>query len=351
MMRKRKTIGRGMVAMVAALFLTACSSADREQSLYLASTGPQMSSSNEGNEIIIDEYETNDVYYQDIAPAERAEEMSIAEEVPVAESAAGGSGDRSTPPTGDLDNRKLIKDANITVETEEFDALLTTVSERVERLGGYLENFNTSQNSFYSDNNEDRYASMTIRIPADQYEQLVTEVAEISNVLNRNESVRDVTMEYVDIESRKAALLTEQERLLELIAQAETIDAIIVIETRLSDIRYQLESMESQLRTYDSLVAYSTIYLSVNEVRELTPVQEQTTWERISAGFIGSWKALGNGLNNLLIGFVVVSPFLIFWAVIVGVILLVVRIIIRRQKQKKPPTAPNADPGDQNNKN
>ena len=38
---------------------------------------------------------------------------------------------------------------------------------------------------------------------------------------NKNESVQDITLQYVDVESHKAALATEQQRLLELLEQAD----------------------------------------------------------------------------------------------------------------------------------
>ena len=88
---------------------------------------------------------------------------------------------------------------------------------------------------------------------------------------------------------------TEQERLLQLLEQAESIEDIITIEQRLSDVRYQLESMESQLRSYDNQVDYSTVYLYIDEVEVYTPVEEETTWERISAGFMDSLKEYRRG--------------------------------------------------------
>lgn len=102
-------------------------------------------------------------------------------------------------------------------------------------------------------------------------------------------------------------LLTEQERLMTYLEQAESIEEMMTIESRLSDIRYQLESMESQLRTYDSQIEYSTVSLYISEVVELTPVEtkEQTTWERISEGFYEAcamWEeALRNSSSVLLL--------------------------------------------------
>mgnify|MGYP002226154573 CR=1 FL=1 len=85
-----------------------------------------------------------------------------------------------------------------------------------------------------------------------------------------------MTLTYVDLQSHRDALQTEQERLLQLLEQAESIEDIITIEQRLSDVRYQLESMESQLRSYDNQVDYSTVYLYIDEVEVYTPVEEET---------------------------------------------------------------------------
>ncbi len=92
----------------------------------------------------------------------------------------------------------------------------------------------------------------------------------------------------MDLESHKKALVTEQDRLLELMEQAETVEDIITIEGRLSEVRYQIESMESQLRTYDNKVDYSTVYLYINEVRRYSPSEEAGVGERIKSGFLKS---------------------------------------------------------------
>ncbi len=111
----------------------------------------------------------------------------------------------------------------------------------------------------------------------------LSQVAENGNITSRSEQETDVTLDYVDLDSHKAVLLAEQERLLSFLEQAETVEEMIMLESRLSEVRYQIESMERQLRTYDNQVEYSTVYLSITEVVELTPVpvRQQTTWERI----------------------------------------------------------------------
>ncbi len=261
--------------------------------------------------------------------------------VPEAEAAAGeapvNATDAAAPAVNDLAARKMIRRANLAVETEEFDALLATVEEKIAALGGYTESFDVSNNANYFGSQSHRYAAMTVRIPEDNYDLFLNNVAEVSNVLSRHETVQDVTLQYVDIESHKKVLLTEQERLITLLEQADNIEDIIVIERRLSEVRYQIESMESQLRTYDNLIDYSTINLSINEVVQLTPVREQTTWEKISTGFAKSWSNLGLFFKNLFIFLVVSFPYLLVIAAFVVFILLIVRLCTGRSRRKKTP--------------
>ena len=115
--------------------------------------------------------------------------------------------------------------------------------------------------------------------------------------------------------------------------QAESIDDIISIEQRLSDVRYQLESMESQLRSYDNQVDYSTVYLYINEVEVYTPVEEETVWERISTGFADSLKNIGEGLKEAGIWFVIHIPYLALWAVVILIVILILKKIKKRTKR------------------
>ena len=71
-----------------------------------------------------------------------------------------------------------------------------------------------------------RYAWLTLRIPADRLDEFVTVVSGLGNVTSQNESVQDVTLQYVDVESHIEALETEQTRLLELMEQAESMEAV-----------------------------------------------------------------------------------------------------------------------------
>ena len=266
-------------------------------------------------------YATDDIYAGTVEIAE--EKMADMEED------AGESGEVQVKDT----SRKLIRNVDLSVETEEFDVLMQTITDRVDKLGGYVESSNTYNGSYYYGNNN-RNANLTLRIPAESLDEFLSAVAEISNVISRSENVTDVTLQYVDMKSHKEALETEQKRLLELLDQAESVEDIITIESRLSEVRYQIESMESQLRTMDNQVSYSTVYLYIEEVTRLTPVKEQSAWEKIKTGFGESLYNIGNGIKNFFIGLIIRLPYLAAWAVVIVIVLIIIKLFRKHLRKK-----------------
>lgn len=229
------------------------------------------------------------------------------------------------------ENRKLIKTVYLDAETQDLDTLLAQLDTQVAEMGGYMEERSVHNGSAYSSYRY-RSASMTIRIPADQVDAFVARVAEHSNIISSNQSVEDVTLAYVDTESRVAALETEQERLLALMENAETMADLLEIEARLTEVRYELESVASQLRTYDNLIDYATIYLDVSQVQELTEPEPESFWERVSSGFMESLKNLGNFLVELVVGLLTGLPYIL----LMGAVILVIVLLVKRAKKKRP---------------
>lgn len=264
------------------------------------------------------------------AAAAGAAEYEMAEETYAQEE--GGQSTVTAPET----SRKLIKTVNISTETEDFDTLVPGLQKQVESLGGYIESISVYDvGSYYLEDTmqKQRRANMTARVPKEKLDGFLDQVGEQTNVTSRSENVEDVTLRYVDLESHKKALLTEQERLLALMEKAESVEDIITIEGRLSEVRYQLESMESQLRTYDNQIDYSTVYLSIEEVRKYSAPQTATVWKRIGTGFMKSLENIGFGIRDFAIGFVINIPYIVFWGVLIVVAVIVFRILRKTWKK------------------
>ena len=202
--------------------------------------------------------------------------------------------------------QKLIRKVNIDAETEDLEALLAELTAQIGALDGYIENqelYNGSAQASY----RHRSANLTVRIPADKLDSFVQQVKGVSNVVSYNESQEDVTLTYVSTESRIKALETEQARLLELLAQAQNMSDLLEIEARLTDVRYELESVTSQLLVLANKVDYATVRLYISQVREYTEVEEQTVWQRIATGFKSNLKDMGEGLVDFFVWVVTYS--------------------------------------------
>lgn len=246
--------------------------------------------------------------------------------------------------TGSIDttNQKLIKKVYIDAETEDMDTLMQQLTEQIKALGGYVESQEIYNGSNYSSYRY-RNANMTIRIPAEKLDSFVGEVKGASNVVNYNETTDDVTLTYVSTESRIAALEIEQERLLALLAKAEKLEDLLTIEERLTEVRYELERVHSQLRVLSNQVNYATVNLSIQQVKVYTEVEEQTVWQRISSGFGTNLRNIGESLVNFFVWLVTYSPQLIFWAVVITIIVVVVRRRFKRRKVKFIPPQQNEE--------
>lgn len=335
-MKKRMRMRTILAVLTAAALLCACGSA-----------GKGMTSS---YEMAADTaaYDTGGVYsngaaYYDVPEAEYVyNEAAAVADYDYAEAPAAEAAEESIAQEGSVSvpegavNRKLIKTVNISAETEAFDELVPQLQKRVEELGGYIESISVYDvGSYYEEDTmqKQRCAQMTARVPKEALDGFLAQVGEQTNVTSRSEYVEDVTLQYVDLESHKKVLLTEQERLLSLMEQAESVEDIITIEGRLSEVRYQIESMESQFRTYDNKIDYSTVYLSIEEVRKYSAPQTATVWQRIGTGFVKSLEDIGFGIRDFAIGFVINIPYIVFWGVLIAVAVIVWRILRRAWKK------------------
>lgn len=241
----------------------------------------------------------------------------------------------NTSSTADLSMDKIITKVNLEVETQEFDELIGVIKDEIIRLGGYDERTEISGKRYYSSGNS-RYGYIVARIPKDRLKEFVELVKENGNVINENSSSDNVTLQYVDTLSRKKSLEIEQERLWALLEKTEKLEDIVTLEKRLSSIRHELQMYETELRTIDNKVDYSTVTISISEVERMTPTTEEkeTVFARIKNGFSESIYNVTEGLKNFIVWLVVNLPYLIIWAVRITATVLISKRIYRKQKSK-----------------
>lgn len=250
----------------------------------------------------------------------------------------GDTGADSTGSDGQVDtseipdSRKLIRNVDLSFETTDFDTFVQDIQSKTTALGGYIESSDVSGN-VYTDRRRSAY--FTLRIPKPQVDSFLSFAEGEANLTRKYEYTQDITLQYHDTESRKKALQAEYDRLLELMAKAESVDAVIAIEQRLSEIRYQLDSFESDLRRYDNQVDYSTVTVDVSETTVLTASENSGFWSRVQANLESNLEDLGDAVTSFLIWFLASIPVLLVLAILFFIIYHVVKMIRNRRKSRK----------------
>ncbi len=268
------------------------------------------------------------VYAAPEAPREEAAAMDMAADTATGSLNGTQSGSSALP-----EGRKWIITMDMNVETEDLDTLMETLDAEIKSLGGYVEDQNVHNGSTYA-SRRFRDANLTIRIPDEKVEQFTGAVSGMANVVSQNLRREDITLRYVSTASRVTALETEEARLLELLAKAETMADLLEIEARLTDVCYELENHASQLRLYDNQVDYATIYLYISEVQEYTPVEEPGFLERIQTTFSDALEGLGDGIVNITVFLVGNSPYLLTFGILLFVIVKVKKYCGKSSSQK-----------------
>ncbi len=263
---------------------------------------------------------------------------------------ASGSDDKGTnsaqpPEMGDFGNdsdiknegavpgeRKIIKTVNEQVETTAYNAFITKLGEAAAAQGGYISSSRYTGGG-EAEKNTNRRACFVIRIPAENLSAFCNKVGTLGSVTSFSESAEDITLAYVDVDSRIAVLVAEEEALLTMLREAGDTATVLAVRAQLSDVQGELASLRARKRVYDDQVAYSTVNLSLQEVvRVSVTAKESNFFTEAGDAFVGSLFGLGSGLRTFGIFFIGALPFLLFFALIGGVVVLIVRA--KRKKTK-----------------
>ena len=139
-------------------------------------------------------------------------------------------------------SEQIIYSAYAEIETTEFDASLEAVNALLEQYGAFVENSSVNGSNLYdtySGTVSHRSASFTLRVPKESYSAMTSGLDTIGNVTYLSSNAENITAQYTDTESQLSAYELEEERLLDILSQAQTVEDMIELESRLSDIRYQ----------------------------------------------------------------------------------------------------------------
>ncbi|MBQ4129492.1 MAG: DUF4349 domain-containing protein [Ruminococcus sp.] len=229
--------------------------------------------------------------------------------------------------------RKIIETIYYSVETKTFDDLSSSLEERAKALNGYIESSDVSGNSY--DYEGSRFASFVFRIPSDKVEEFTAFVSENATVTNKRLNTEDVTLEYIDVESRISALKAQKDSLEELLSKATSTQEIIDIRDTLTDVIYEIESYQSRLRTMDNLIDFTKITVDIYEVEHTSVVTRQSVWQRIGTNLVDNFRGVFNFIVEFFVFLVSAIPYLLFIGIVAFVVVIIVKASINKRRKKR----------------
>lgn len=283
------------------------------------------------------------------APAEPEEEFAY--DTVATTEAGSGAAETLEPDDSVADyTAKIIYTASVSIETTEFDKAVAALESQVQKIGGFVESSNVTGDTQYNADGTtsivNRWAYYTVRIPCEQFEAFLHETEGFGNVISTSRDAQNVTSAYTDYEARLSSLNTQEERLLDMLSKSEDVETLIALEQRLSDVRYEIESIERSLRNYDMQIRYSTVELDLREVEVYTPTVpvRRTFGQKLSDSLSDGWTGFARGVQNVILGLAAALPALVLLAVIV--IAVIAGIKTARKKRRAKFTAQQEPPQD-----
>lgn len=203
--------------------------------------------------------------------------------------------------------------------------------DRIESAKGQVDELLAAHQGYYAEENSNDGTrsdmTLTIRVPSARFDTFVAALeSNKGTVLYKNISARDVSEEFVDIETRLENKRQYLERYRELLKRAATIEDILKVESYIRTLEEEIESAEGRLRYLDNQVNYSTLELSLSTDRAVGPARD-SFGARIVRALSTGWQ----GFVSLLIGVLYLWPLLLAGSV-VGFIL---RWQIERRKKQR----------------
>lgn len=237
-----------------------------------------------------------------------------------------------------LSQEKLVYTCDLSIEATEYEDTLHKIEELISDYDGVIQSKyenDTAHNWYYDDyykRSGTLNCTLMLRVPSSKYKNFINSLGTIGGkIRSKNETVDNISQQYFDTEIQIASLEKQEAKLLELMEKATTIEELIQIEARLSEIDAELMKYKTEMKYMDLDVAYSYVNIELREVLEYTEDDEgrktNTFFDRLLNTLDDTIDYLGQNMEGLLFAVIVVSPYV----VIVVIVLLVYNKLLKKR--------------------
>ena len=219
----------------------------------------------------------------------------------------------------EVTSKKIIKDGRLGLQVDNLQIAKQKIDSLVKSVGGYYANENLK-------NSENQYGyELVIRIPVVNFERFVGSAEKgSSKILYKEIQARDVTEEFVDLESRLNSKRNSLARYNEIMKKANSVKDIIEIEESIRVLQEEIESTQGRLRYLSNCIDFSTLNMTISTQKDFTfkPVKRDSFWEKLKESIADGWY----GLVDFILEFFGLWPYLI--------LIIPIGFLIRRLRKK-----------------
>jgi hypothetical protein len=223
----------------------------------------------------------------------------------------GGARGETTVPT--VNGPMIIRTAELSLITKEFDSARSSVETILKRHRGYIGELKVGGSA-----GSGRTLNATLRVPADQLDASLTELKTLGRVESESQSGQDVTSQYVDLQARLGNARNTEQRLTDLLRQRTgKLSDVLEVEQEVDRVRGEIEQMEAERKTMSNQVSFATLNATITEdYKAQLQVVPPSTSTRLSNAAVEGYKSMVDGIVGLALFLLENGPTLLLWGAI-----------------------------------
>ena len=227
-------------------------------------------------------------------------------------------------------DRKIIRNANLTIEVKSTSDMQHKVTSIAESHGGFVVTSEAKQREDANPEKRTLDIKLVVRVPSERFGSALDQIRGLANTL-REENVtgQDVTEEFIDLEARIRTQRALELQFLEIMKQARNVEDALVVQRQIADVRTDIEKLEGRKRFLENRASLSTIVVTLEGPRQI--VVNTTTFGRSLREAVAEGVDLGSAILLFLVRFVIIMvPVTVFVLLPLG---LLFRYFVRRAKR------------------
>ena len=253
--------------------------------------------------------------------------------VPVVGDGTTSSGNGDNALVSSLTSALIVRNGQVVLEVSDIDKAVSSAQTAISGLGGYVSDSTRSGIDQYVT------ASVTYRLPVAHWDEALKAIHAVgSKVLSEQTGSSDVTAQAVDLDARIANLKTTETALQAIMTRATVITDVIAVETQLSQVQGEIESLTAQTNRLKDQAAMSTLTVSF-QLPSATVAQDWTLGSQVDQA-LAALVRIGQGLATIAVWFLIVAvPSAIGLLILFGLWKLARRARGRDRSKAETPTA------------